>query len=262
MRYADTGAPEVSKKTLLTPELAEGTVCAITTQERVERRAEVRSPILITCGIALVFLAGCASETATPAASSTSAAPTAATERVVIRPVVPSGLPAAGYAVTDDKTVTLDCGTTPSNTQASPVAVDDNILSCSPSSAYAVACWKDPAPFVVVCYRDPWNKKLVRMPIGESFPAVTAPSPAQPLGLLLSDGDHCLIRNGGTWNGLAQHPGWYGTYSCARDGAVWDDNADGINQSSPRWTVNVAPISGAGPLNTRGVIKAYFIGTE
>jgi hypothetical protein len=206
-----------------------------------------------------VFSAGCASQTSTTSAS---AGPTAETERVVIRPVTRSGLPAAGYTVTDDEAATVDCGTTPSNTRPSPVAVDDNILICSPSSAYAVACWKDPAPSAVVCYRDPWNTNLVRMANGGGFLAAIAPSQAQPLGLLLSDGDHCLIRIGGVWNDLAQHPGWYGTYSCAGDGAIWADSADGIDRSSPRWTVNVAPISGAGPLNTRGVITAFFAGTS
>lgn len=219
----------------------------------------MRSLLLITPGIALVFLAGCASQTST---TSTSAALTASTERVVIRPVTQSGLPAAGYTVTDDKALTVDCGTTSSDTRPSPVAVDDNILSCSPSSAYAVACWKDPAPSTVLCYHDPWNKNLVRIPNGGSFPAVAAPSQAQPLGLLLSDGDHCLIRYGGVWNDLAQHPAWYGAYSCAGDGAVWADSADGIDRSSPRWIVDVAPISGVGPLDTRGVVKAYFIGTK
>lgn len=214
---------------------------------------------LVALGVALVFMAGCASQSST---SAPSAAPTAATESVVIRPVTLSGLPAAGFTVTDDNSMTVDCGSTSSNTRPSPVAVDDNILGCSPSSAYAVACWQDPAPSSVICYRDPWKKEVVRIPNEGSFPEVAAPSQAQPLGLLLSDGERCLIRAGGVWNDLADHPGWYGTYACSGNGAVWADDGDGIDRSSPRWTVQVAPISGVGPLDTRGVVKAYFIGTE
>lgn len=219
----------------------------------------LKSVPLIGLGIALAFLAGCASQTSTSAPSE---APNTATESVVIRPVTQSGLPAAGYTVTDDNAVTVDCGGTSANARPSPVAVDDNILSCSPSSAYAVACWQDPAPSVVICYRDPWKTDVVRMPNAGGFPEVAAPSEGHPLGLLLSDGDRCLVRAGGVWNDLADHPGWYGTYACSGNGAVWANSADGIDRSSPLWTVQVAPISGVGPLDTRGVVKAYFVGTE
>jgi len=100
------------------------------------------------------------------------------------------------------------------------------------------------------------------MPSRGIIPAVSAPVVARPLGLLLSDGDHCLIRNGGVWKDLVGHPGWFGTYSCAEGGAVWAERGDGIDRSSPGWTVNVAPISGAGPLGTRAVVEAYFVGTK
>ena len=213
---------------------------------------------LFALGAALVFLAGCASQTST---SASSGVPNAATESVVIRPVTQSGVPAAGYTATDDYAVTVDCGSTSANARPSPVAVGDNILSCSPSSAYAVACWQDPAPSVVICYRDPWTTDVVRMPNEGGFPEVAAPSQAQPLGVELSDGTRCLIRAGGVWNDLVDHPGWYGTYACSGNGAVWADSADGIDRSSPRWTVQVAPISGDGPVTTRGVITAYFTGT-
>lgn len=213
----------------------------------------------IALALALVFLAGCASQ---PSTTFTSAAPTAATERVVIRPVTPSGLPAPGFSVTEDDSVTVDCGAAPLEPRPSPVAVDDDILACLPSSAYAVACWQDPSPSSVVCYRDPWTKSLVRMPTVGGVPAASAPPQAQPLGLLLSDGDRCRIRSGGVWNDLARHTGWYGTYSCEGAEAVWAESADGIDRSAPQWTVDVASISGAGPLRTRGVVTAYFVGTQ
>lgn len=218
----------------------------------------MRSLLLVALAVPLGLLAGCASQASI---SSTSSTPPSATESVVVRPVTPTGLPALGFAVTNDNSVTVDCGGTSLAPRPSPVAVDDGILACTPSSAYAVACWRDPSPSTVVCYRDPWEKTLVRMPAIGTVPVVTAPSQAQPLGLLLSDGNRCRIRSGGVWNELARHSGWYGTYSCEGGQAIWADNADGIDRSAPRWTVQVAPISGAGSLRTRGVATAWFVGT-
>lgn len=220
----------------------------------------MRTPPLTILAITLVFLVGCASPTSAVAPSPTAAA--TATERVVIRPVTESGLPASGYSVTDHQGVTVDCGGTSGGTQPSPVAVDDNILSCSPTNVYAVACWIDPLPSTVICFRDPWATELVRLRNGGSTAPATAPSDPRPLGLLLSDGDRCLLRTGGAWNDLADHPGWYGTYSCAAGGAVWAETSDGIDRSSPRWTVHIASISGIGPLTSLEVATAYFIGTE
>lgn len=222
------------------------------------RPSPLKTLPLLALAAALVVLSGCASQ---PSSSAPSASPNGATESVVIRPVTQSGLPAAGYTVTDDDAVTVDCGSTSTNSRPSPVAVDDNILGCSPSSAYAVACWQDPAPSAVICFRDPWKKNVVRLPNEGGFPEADAPAQAQPLGVLLSDGAHCLIRTGGVWNDLADHPGWYGTYACSGDEAIWAHSGDGIDRSKPRWTVQVAAISGDAPLATRGVVTAYFIGT-
>lgn len=224
----------------------------------------MRSLLLIALGIALATLPGCAaqSEVAPPSDSSTpSAEPSTPTERIVLRPVTAAGRPAGGFSVTSDTSVTIDCGS-PSTARPSPVAVDDDILVCSPSSAYAVACWNGAAPATAICFRDPWSPDLVEMTLSDSFPAAPALATAQPLGLVLSDGDRCLIRSGGVWNDLAAHPGWFGTYSCAVNGAVWAAEGDGIDRSSPRWTVEVAPISGSGTLGTRGVVTAFLVGTR
>ncbi|TFC83651.1 hypothetical protein E3T24_11675 [Cryobacterium sp. TmT2-59] len=213
---------------------------------------------LIVLGSALVLVTGCTAQSSAPSTTGSGSAPT---DQVVVRPVSQAGLPAAGFTVTDDSAVTVDCGTTPTNARPSLVAVDDNILSCSPSSVYAVACWKDASPGSVLCFRDPWKVDLARMTSKGDLPTVPAPPAAQPLGLLLADGERCLMRSGGVWNNLAQYPGWYGTYSCTGGDAVWAGSADGIDRSSPRWSVQVAPLSGTGPLHTRDVVKAYVVGT-
>ncbi|TFD27917.1 hypothetical protein [Cryobacterium cryoconiti] len=204
----------------------------------------------------VALLSGCASS---PAPTATPSAP--ATERVVVRPVTAGGLPAAGFTATDDTTVTLDCGTTALDARPSPVAVDDNILICSPSSAFTVACWPGPTPGFAACYRDPWSTEVVRLPTTAELPASVAFAEARPLGLLLGDGERCLIRSGGVWNDLDQHPGWYGTYSCSDDRALWAGSGDGIDRTAPRWTVNIAPISGTEPVRTQEVVTAYYVGT-
>ena len=217
----------------------------------------MRSRLLLTLGLLIVLLTGCA-----PSSSPSTTSETApATERVVVRPVTSSGLPASGFTVTDETTLTLDCGSTSFDARPSAVAVDDDILACSPSSAFAVACWQDPVPGFVACYRDPWKTEVIRVASTGTLPKTTAPDQAQPLGLLLNDGDRCLIRSGGVWNDLAEQPGWYGTYSCTEDGAVWAESTDGVDRSAPRWTVHVAPISGESPVSTREVVTAYFVGT-
>ncbi|TFC97060.1 MULTISPECIES: hypothetical protein [Cryobacterium] len=215
----------------------------------------MRSQFLNTLGV-LALLTGC---TASPTPTAGPAAP--ATERIVVRPVTEDGLPAAGFTATDDMTVTLECGSTALNARPSPVAVDDNILNCSPSSAFGVACWQDPDPGFAVCFRDPWGLEVVRLPSTGSFPASVAFAEARPLGLLLSDGERCLIRSGGVWNVLDQHPDWYGTYACTGNRALWAESDDGIDRTTPRWTVNLAPLSGTEPLHIRDVVAAYYVGT-
>jgi hypothetical protein len=174
--------------------------------------------------------------------------------------VTRSGRPAAGYTVTDEKGTTLMCGP---QSEASFVAVNDNIVFCPPSVAYAVVCWKDPAPSTAICFPDPWSKKLVRMPSEGSLPTVTAPSKAQPFGLLLSNGDRCKIRDGGAFSQLEGHPDLYVGYFCTSGKVLWGkQGSSGISRSTPTWTVQAAPESGSVPLKTLRVVKAYFIGTQ
>ena len=65
---------------------------------------------------------------------------------------------------------------------------------CAPSTA--LACWKAAAPAQALCLQDPWSRQLTQWPAGFTTATRTATAPAQPqpLGLLLIDGEHCLIR--------------------------------------------------------------------
>src|SRR4051812_41993459 len=78
---------------------------------------------------------------AAPAASA--ATPT---DRVVLRPVTSSGHAAAGYKVVKEPDHPVDC----SIPDPSVAGVNKNILFCSPSAAYAVACWRSATPHHVL----------------------------------------------------------------------------------------------------------------
>ncbi|HZC70042.1 MAG TPA: hypothetical protein VE442_05075 [Jatrophihabitans sp.] len=183
------------------------------------------------------------------------------TVRVVVRPVTSAGHHAAGFTVTGEPSGSVDC----SVADPSPGAVNRNIEFCSPSAEYAIACWKAAAPHHVLCMRNPRRKNIVLIPRHGAF-AKTNPAPARqraPLAMNLHDGDHCSIRDGGAGPVRHGHPQWSATYFCVHDGVVWAKPGAahlGVNESAASWTV----VTGGetGPLVTRHVAKAWFVGTH
>jgi hypothetical protein len=177
--------------------------------------------------------------------------------------VTSTGQPAAGYTLNSEGQSTVDCA----GAEPSSVAVSPNIDWCSPSAAYAVACWKAADGVAALCLRDPSVRQLVRLPLSGSFAVTGLPAvrDTAPQLLVLSDGDRCMIRDGGAWSELPGHPSWAGTYACVRDGAVWAPPGathNGVNESSPAWTVLTAPMSGQDArLTQHTVATAYFVGT-
>lgn len=92
--------------------------------------------------------------------------------------------------------------------------------------------------------------------------APAAPRTPSPLGLQLADGSRCRLRIGGAWPELAGHPELFGSYFCSNGVAAWGlARQDGIDRSTPTWTVRVAPMSGRGTLRTVAVRAAYYAGT-
>jgi hypothetical protein len=174
-----------------------------------------------------------------------------------------AGLPASGYRVAAEQDQ-LDCGSQP---DPSPVTVSAQVAICFPTALYAMACWPARAANYALCFRDAWSHLLYQLPTGARFDtaAVTAPARPVPLALLLADGDHCNIRDGGAWTSPSQHPDWVGYYSCTKDGAVWASrqagNSAGIDETTGSWSVRVGALSGAGSLSVQRVITAYFVGT-
>jgi hypothetical protein len=203
---------------------------------------------------------GSSTATTGPAKSSTSSTTAGGRSQVVVvRPVTANGKLAANFSVGAPAGNSVDCTT---SVQASPAAVDDNILFCAPDSAYAIACWT--ASYQtgsLLCLQFPWSTTLTAVTVATPPPHAQAPATPRPLGLTLDDGDHCLLRDGGAW-ATRQDPTEYGTYSCTKDGAIWaPQGSDGITRSSSTWRVHTGPISGTGALTAHTVRTAYFVGS-
>ena len=199
------------------------------------------------------------------AGTSPGIASTSATSRIVVRPVTQAGTPAQGVLVATDASAG-SVGCTPAD--PSPGAVSRNIEFCSPSAAYAIACWKSATPHQVLCSRDPSSNRVYSLRRSGNFAStgLAARRDRAPLLLVLGNGYRCNIRDGGAWSNLQGHPNWFGAYSCNNNhDAVWSPpNAphNGINETNSTWTVHVAPISGKNSVTVRTVRKAYFVGTH
>ena len=185
-----------------------------------------------------------------------------ATRSTVLQPVNGAGHARPGYSITSvPRRFWIDCRFP----EASPGALSSGINYCSPSAAYAIACWKAAAAHKALCLTDARRQRLTRYQLmGRFTPATVRPADEQaPLAIVLADGDYCSIRDGGAWSQLPHHPNLYGYYSCRHDGAVWavaNARHDGVNESQPSWTVRTAQF-GHRHLITRHVVRAWFVST-
>lgn len=180
------------------------------------------------------------------------------TRVVVLRPVH-NGKPANGFVALPRRSrALLSCG------GASPSAVNRGIYACGTAADYGVACWKAaPARATMYCLQNPFGKQLAQFPLTHTtLPGAPVPAVPSPLGLVLDDGAHCLIRDGGSWPPLAGSPDWFGTYSCnaANDHILWATGpSDGINRATPTWTVLATGRSSH--LVAHTVAVAYVVGS-
>lgn len=206
-----------------------------------------------------------------PGGAPSSPAPSApsapvATARIVVTPVT-EGRASPGWAVTPEPQTTIYCG---DDAEPSPGALAPNIYSCSPSYAYAVACWRSRHAHHVLCLRDPWSHAVIEMPNAGRLRALPPSRHPTPVALQLSDGARCSIRNGGAWGSLKGHPEMWGTYSCrrspqSRDGEetiLWGRNGSfGINTKGQVWTVQESLDGGeSGHTRSVQVRAAYYVG--
>lgn len=211
--------------------------------------------LTLPAAIAAALTAGTLAVTAVAAAraSAPPAGRLAHTQVTVVRPVDSSGHPATGWTVRRSLDITLSCY------GPAPAAVDDKIALCSPSAAYAPACWRS-GHHTVLCLRDVRGRELVRMRYSGAFPTVTAPPQPSPQGLDLAGTRTCDIRVGGAWGQVPSHPSWLGFYSCSTGSVYGPPTGDGINRHHAVWRVHTW--SGRGDrVTTREVRAAYAVGT-
>jgi hypothetical protein len=221
----------------------------------------MRLRLVLSAAVSIV-LAGVVVTTTTATALSPSTGPAPATHSVIVRPVRSAGQPVNGFHVKAENGDSIDC----SFADPSPGAVDPNIEDCSPSAAYAIACWKAASAHHALCMRNPTSHRLYRLPLMSSFAKTAAPksSSRAPLLIVLTDGTRCSIRDGGAWSSLKSHPKWAGSYSCTRHGVVWASPKSkhyGINESGASWSVHTGSASGKGRLTIRHVSRSYFVGS-
>jgi len=215
----------------------------------------MRRPVVLAATLLLAAGVGVPAE---PAGASAHRYP--ATQKSIIRPVNAAGFARAGYRVMPEPSGGVDC----SFPDPSPGAVSPNIEFCSPSAAYAVACWKAAAAHKVLCMRDPRVRQLARIQrLGPFAPTGLAPaSDRAPLSMVLGNGAYCTIRDGGAGPERAGHPRWVATYYCDNGGIVWmrpGARHQGVFEGAPSWTVIVAGTSG--PIFARHALRAWFVGT-
>ena len=115
--------------------------------------------------------------------------------------------------------------------EPSPAAVGDNIYGCAPSAYSADVCWPA-ADLDLLCMNDPWAKGVHRTHVAAALDPVTAPVAPQPVALLLDDGTHCRLRNGGSWGG--RDGGYVGAYRCdANQVVLARPAAEPVDRSTP-----------------------------
>jgi hypothetical protein len=213
----------------------------------------------------LAALAAAALVTTTMAtATAAPARHTTATQRIVIRPVNSHGHPAAGFVRKDLGNDPVFCRFNGGHGSTSTVAVDPGIFDCSPSAAYAIACWDAARAHRVLCYQSAFSHKVVRL---HGNAPVHFPKPSHPynaLNLVLANGERCSARDGGAVGIQKHHPNWVATYYCGHGAdAVWSpkslDKTLGTDRGTSRWHAWVGTANGY--LHKRAISKAYFVGT-
>jgi hypothetical protein len=120
------------------------------------------------------------------------ASTTAATKPIVLRPGTSTGNVSKAYRQkADHHSGPVDCSPPEAS---SPVAVDPGSYFCSPSAAYAVACWPAASSGQVLCYRDPFRREVDNVYGSAAHRAPRLQKPAGPFGIVLDHGVKGTIR--------------------------------------------------------------------
>jgi hypothetical protein len=161
------------------------------------------------------------------------------TEIVTVVGVTAAGDPAPGYVVEQNASPVSDCSASP--------AGGVGVVWCSPSAADADVCWVGRDRLTLYCGLSPWERRLSTARADQPVGRVQPVRDPQPWGLILADGAHCTMRNGGAWGGRSD--GLTGAYSCDRPSEYvlvgTDQHDTAVDKHGVRWTVRVGDL-GAG----------------
>jgi len=191
-----------------------------------------------------------------------------ATQIIDLAPVTTAGTTAPGWFARYTPKLGVGC----SGSQPAQAAVSPNIYYCGDwgGPSYPVACWRSAQTGYMLCLRDPWSHHVDKSPRSGPVPGPVSPVKRPfPVGLELSDGNRCYVRNGGSWGQPKGHPELYGIFSCMRPGrgGWWDaeiwttEDGYGINTTGKVWTV-LFTHEETDPVTTAAVTKAYFVTTR
>jgi hypothetical protein len=215
---------------------------------------------------AAIAAAALVTTTMATAADAAPARHAAATQKIVVRPVNGHGHVADGFTRKDlsGEPNRVFCTFGHGRGSVSTVTVDPGVFGCSPSAAYAIACWGAARAHHVLCFRSAFRKQVVRLP-GDAPTRLDKPSkPYNALNLVLGNGEKCAARDGGAVGIQKHHPKWIATYYCGPGADIlWAPPhlaaTQGTDRSTPRWHAWVGSVSGH--LHKRAITKAYFVGT-
>lgn len=83
----------------------------------------------------------------------------------------------------------------------SPAALVSGTYFCGASANNAHACYAKPGyAHRITCIVDPMRKELIEYAVAGSLPKTSAAANPLPLGIELTGGTSCLLRNGGAWS--------------------------------------------------------------
>jgi hypothetical protein len=178
-----------------------------------------------------------------------------------LSPVTAAGEPAPGYTVTTyPGSGKIACYGQSTSSMSPDVEV------CGSSADAAYSSQKAAAPHRLLCLLDARKRTLLERTYQGTFTPVPPANSTDtaPMDITLADGTRCVLREGGAdGTVLRGHRSWAPLYYCNNKDAVWTPELaahHGIDESSAAWMVRTAPQDGKGPVVTRRVVTAYFVG--
>jgi hypothetical protein len=154
---------------------------------------------------AAIAAAALVTTTMATAADAAPARHAAATQKIVVRPVNSHGLVADGFT-RKDFSDRVFCTFGHGQGSVSTVTVDPGVFGCSPSAAYAIACWGAARAHHVLCFRSAFRKQVVRFRGNAPIHLDKPSKPYNALNLVLANGEMCAAREGGAVGIQKHHP--------------------------------------------------------